>query len=256
MTIAPRDYAVMPSRVLIALLQGTPEERCITALAGMPSRVVEHRNRTTLLGRLRSYRPTVLVLPLLDRRSRPSSALVDPCHAVLPSLHIVIVSGGVSQTRHLLRALQQEVTVLMQPSDEQLRSVVLQAAFPAHSPLPNAQELFERVNPPFLRRVLKVAWMMSDQRVGLAFVASHIGTSTRTLEREAIRQKVSSPRDILAAVRFLRAYAIATASKQQATTAVTGVLEDQSALYEPGSPLPPLLRVVDHHVRALGGSIG
>jgi hypothetical protein len=253
--IAPRDYAVMPSRVLVALLNGTTEERYLGALRGMPSRIEEHRNRATVLVRLRMYRPTVLVLPLLDRRARPSSLLVEPCRLLLPSLRIVLISDAVSHSRHLLRALHQDVTVLIQPSEEQLRSVVLEAAFSARPALPDAHELFANVTPLFLRRVMEVAWTMSDQRVGLSVVASHIGTSTRTLEREAKRQKIAHPRDIMAAVRFLRAYAIAAASGPPGTRECLELLGEEGIVYTPSAPLPPLQRAVAHRVQALGGTL-
>ena len=248
------DFAVMPARVLVALMHGTTEEKCIASLADMPSRVLEHRNRATLLGRLRTYRPTALLLPLRDRRAYPSSLLVGPCLATLPRLRIVIVSDELSHSRHLLQALRCEATVLVQPSREQLRSVVLGAAFQATPQLPTAEELFRSVSPPFLRRLLEAGWMMADQGVGLSRLAAHLGTSTRTLERETVRQKLSHPREILAAIRFLRTYALAAAMEPDTMKRHFELAGDGLAPYEPSSPLPPLLRAVAHRVRALGGS--
>jgi len=251
---ATRDYAFMPARVLLALLRGTSEERFIGSLGGVPIPVQEHRTRATLLARLKTYRPSVLVLPLLDQHARPSAPLVEQCHTVAPATQIIVVSAELSHTRHLLLALRRDVTVLVQPTDEQLRSVVLEAALRSHLTLPSGEQLFSAVDPPFLRRVMEVAWAAAEERVGLALIASHLGTSTRTLEREALRQKLASPREMVAAVRFLRAYAVATLT--QARDAVPPASETGTrALYEPSGPLPPLLSAVAHRVRALGGSM-
>lgn len=87
-----RDKAFAPSRVLLALLRATSEERFIHVLSGIPIPVQEHRKRVTLLGRLRTYRPTVLVLPVTDQRSRPSAPLIESCRAVLPLMQIIVLS--------------------------------------------------------------------------------------------------------------------------------------------------------------------
>jgi hypothetical protein len=250
------DCAFIPSRVLLALLRGTSEERFLAALAGAPVPVQEHHKRVTLLARLKVYRPTVLVLPVTDQRSRPSSPLIESCRATLPTIRIIAVSTDVSRTRHLLETLRQDVTVLVQPSEAQLRSVVLERTLRARLPLPSADELFSGVRPAVLRRVLETAWAASEHRVSLRGIALHLGTSTRTLEREAVRQKVASPREMLAAVRFLRAYAAAALlhpspeRDDQLDQTTSG-----ARTYEPASPLPPLLSAVAHRVRALGGTL-
>jgi hypothetical protein len=259
MASTPRDYAFMPARVLLALLHGTPEERFHLALEGLPIPVQEHRKRSTLLERLRTYHPSVLVLPLIDERSRPSAPLVELCRNVLPAVQILVVSADAAHSRQLLVTLRRDVTVLVQPTDDQIRSVVLEAALRAHPTLPNGQELFRAVDPPFLRHILEVAWAATEDRVGLALIASHLGTSTRTLEREAVRQRLASPREILAAVRFLRAYALASIAgareeREPLTSSAVDTAADTTA-YVPSSPLPPLLRAVEHRVRALGGSM-
>ena len=255
MVRSPRDYAFMRSRVLLALLRGTTEERFIRLLSDVPIPVQEHRRRATLLARLKRYRPSVLVLPLVDERVRPSAPLVDLCRAALPTMHIVVVSSELSRSRHLLMTLRHDAMVLVQPTDEQLRSVVIEAAMRAHPGLPSGHELFSAVNPPFLRQLLQVAWAATEDRVGLTLVASHLGVSPRTLEREALRQKLASPREILVAARFLRAYATASVSGAVMKNLSVDLPVSDSDAYAPGVPLPPLLRAVAHRVRALGGSM-
>lgn len=252
-------------RVLLALLRDTPEEAFIHALRDAPLRLQEHRRRSTLLARLKMYQPAVLLLPVTDARGRPSAPLIAQCQEAVPTADIIVLGAFATKSRHILMALRHDVQLLMSPTEEAVMTAVLESAAASVPELPPASTLFAAVSPPFLRQMMTAGWSISDHALGIAAIAAELNVSPRTLAREAKRQRLAKPRDILSAIRFLRGYAFAASTpRHRPVDAAVGeeVLSDGIrthlgllSQYRPRAPLPPLVRALEHRVRALGGSV-
>lgn len=246
------------ARILVALFETRTASALVSALRSESFAAQEHRRRATLLARLSVYRPDVLLLPLSDSDEASSAPLITQCQRAAPGARVVLLASDVPNSKDVLLALRHDVVMLVAPSsDEVLAAIDGLVSSEDELALP-VGDTFREVRPEFLQGAMIAMWNAISDGGGLKTVADAMGISMRTLSREARRLALASPREILEAVTFLHAYAIATRAGAELPADVLLSASD-SALSQHGRKsrvLAPLRRAIEFRVRSLGGSVG